>query len=82
MSAVAEEVREETPWFRAREREQTRRPEADRWLLLPTVFLVAVGLVLVLSASQAPAYVHHPPAHPVFHPPPLPARAGDPPSAV
>ncbi|MDQ6919866.1 MAG: putative lipid II flippase FtsW [Candidatus Dormibacteraeota bacterium] len=59
MDAVAEEVREETPSFRARERERTRRPEADRWLLLLTFFLVAVGLVFVLSASQALAYVQH-----------------------
>jgi cell division protein FtsW len=56
-TAVAEEVHEETPWVRARERE--RRPEADRWLLLITVLLVATGLVFVLSASQALAYVQH-----------------------
>jgi cell division protein FtsW len=54
---LAEEVRKETPWVRARERE--RRPEADRWLLLITVLLVAAGLVFVLSASQALAYVQH-----------------------
>ncbi|HEY8812008.1 MAG TPA: putative lipid II flippase FtsW [Candidatus Dormibacteraeota bacterium] len=54
---LAEEVREEAPWFRARER--NRRPEADRWLLLLTVLLVATGLVFVLSASQALAYVQH-----------------------
>ncbi len=57
MATLAEEVREETPWLRARERE--RRPEADRWLLLITVLLVAVGLVFVLSASQALAYIQH-----------------------
>ena len=57
IDAVAEEVREETPWVRARER--TRRPEADRWLLLLTVLLVGTGLVFVLSASQALAYVQH-----------------------
>ena len=57
MAVLAEEVREEAPWFRARER--NRRPEADRWLLLLTVLLVATGLVFVLSASQALAYVQH-----------------------
>jgi cell division protein FtsW len=40
-------------------RERARRPEADRWLLLLTVLLVATGLVFVLSASQALAYVQH-----------------------
>jgi cell division protein FtsW len=61
MAALADEVREETPWFRARERERerARRPEADRWLLLITVLLVATGLVFVLSASQALAYIQH-----------------------
>src|ERR1700736_1033846 len=61
MDAVADEVREETPWVRARERERerARRPEADRWLLLLTVLLVATGLVFVLSASQALAYIQH-----------------------
>jgi len=57
MAVLAEEVREEAPRFRARER--NRRPEADRWLLLLTVLLVATGLVFVLSASQALAYVQH-----------------------
>jgi cell division protein FtsW len=57
MAAVAEQIREEAPWFRARER--SRRPEADRWLLLVTALLVATGLVFVLSASQALAYVQH-----------------------
>ena len=57
MAALAEQVREEAPWFRARER--NRRPEADRWLLLITVLLVATGLVFVLSASQALAYIQH-----------------------
>ena len=57
MATLAEKIREETPWVRARER--SRRPEADRWLLLITVLLVATGLVFVLSASQALAYVQH-----------------------
>jgi cell division protein FtsW len=57
MAAIAEQIREEAPWFRARER--SRRPEADRWLLLVTALLVATGLVFVLSASQALAYVQH-----------------------
>jgi len=57
MDAVADPVRQETPWVRARDRE--RRPEADRWLLLLTLLLVATGLVFVLSASQALAYVQH-----------------------
>jgi cell division protein FtsW len=35
------------------------RAEGDRWLLLVTVLLVAAGLVFVLSASQALAYVQH-----------------------
>jgi cell division protein FtsW len=61
MAAVTEEVRAQTPWVlaRDRERERARRPEADRWLLLITVLLVATGLVFVLSASQALAYVQH-----------------------
>jgi cell division protein FtsW len=35
------------------------RVEGDRWLLLVTVLLVAAGLVFVLSASQALAYIQH-----------------------
>jgi cell division protein FtsW len=57
VSALAEEVRQEAAWARSQERE--RRPEADRWLLLLTVLLVATGLIFVLSASQALAYVQH-----------------------
>ena len=57
MEAVVERVAEERSWERPRERE--RRTEADRWLLLVTVLLVAVGLVFVLSASQALAYLQH-----------------------
>jgi cell division protein FtsW len=57
MDAVAERVDEERSWQRPGEGE--RRYEADRWLLLITVLLVAVGLVFVLSASQALAYLQH-----------------------
>jgi cell division protein FtsW len=57
VAVLAEKIREQTPWVRARE--GSRRPEADRWLLLVTVLLVATGLVFVLSASQALAYVQH-----------------------
>ena len=55
--AVATGVREQSPPVRARER--TARAEGDRWLLLVSVLLVATGLVFVLSASQALAYVQH-----------------------
>jgi cell division protein FtsW len=37
----------------------TQEASGDRWLLLTTVLLVAAGLVMVLSASQAVAYVEH-----------------------
>ena len=57
MAALAEKIREQAPWVRSRE--PSRGPEADRWLLLVTVLLVATGLVFVLSASQALAYVQH-----------------------
>jgi cell division protein FtsW len=57
VDAVAEKAGDQTAWVRTRERE--RRPEADRWLLLVTFLLVGTGLVFVLSASQALAYVQH-----------------------
>ena len=55
--AIAEGVRGQSPPVRARER--AARAEGDRWLLLLSVLLVATGLVFVLSASQALAYVQH-----------------------
>jgi len=39
--------------------EAVRTAHGDRWLLLVTVLLLAAGLVMVLSASQALAYVEH-----------------------
>ena len=45
--------------LRARLRVREQLAEQDRWLLLITVILMAVGLVFVLSASQALAYVQH-----------------------
>jgi cell division protein FtsW (lipid II flippase) len=35
------------------------RPETDRWLALVTALLVGGGLVMVLSSSQALAYLDH-----------------------
>src|SRR5437588_151070 len=55
--AVVEEIRERA-WRRERS-ERVPRVEGDRWLLLVTVLLVGTGLVFVLSASQALAYVQH-----------------------
>src|SRR5438270_2204527 len=55
--AVVEETRERA-WRRERS-ERVPRVEGDRWLLLVTVLLVGTGLVFVLSASQALAYVQH-----------------------
>jgi cell division protein FtsW len=57
VAAVAEDVREAGNRLASREREGGR--EGDRWLLLVSVLLVATGLVFVLSASQALAYVQH-----------------------
>ena len=54
--AVAEVI--EAPRL-SRARQRAAGAEGDRWLLLVTVLLVAAGLVFVLSASQALAYVQH-----------------------
>lgn len=35
------------------------RPETDRWLVLLAVLLVGAGLIMVLSSSQALAYLDH-----------------------
>ncbi len=44
---------------RARLRARDQLAEQDSWLLLGTIVLMALGLVFVLSASQALAYVQH-----------------------
>jgi cell division protein FtsW len=58
--AVVEELRERA-WRseRSERAERTARKEGDRWLLLVTVLLIGTGLVFVLSASQALAYIQH-----------------------
>ena len=35
------------------------RPETDRWLALVSIMLVGAGLVMVLSSSQALAYLDY-----------------------
>ena len=57
--AVVEELREQWRSERTERAERAVRREGDRWLLLVTVLLVGTGLVFVLSASQALAYVQH-----------------------
>ena len=59
MSALAEPVTREAGSTRRRQEREAARGNRDRWLLLVTVALVATGLVFVLSASQALAYVQH-----------------------
>jgi len=35
------------------------RPETDRWLALVSLLLVGAGLIMVLSSSQALAYLNY-----------------------